>query len=155
SIPINDTSPSPFCGGNDDSGAGLITAPEDNVPYRCIWHLKAKDNGTLKATVQVASFLSTETTPGTYNTCLANYISLYDGETVDAPLSGPYSNDPYLDYKTTGSALTLEIVQADVQCSFFALVLYESGTSHKKNARKELHESCIHMCEFYLYGSHG
>ncbi|KAG5444655.1 hypothetical protein CSKR_100762 [Clonorchis sinensis] len=46
---------------------------------------------------------------------------------MDAPLSGPYSNDPYFDYRTTGSSLTLEIVQDDVQCSFFALVLFETA----------------------------
>ncbi|TGZ71845.1 hypothetical protein CRM22_002420, partial [Opisthorchis felineus] len=120
-ISLNSPLPLQGCGGTDNSGAGLITAPEDDVPYRCVWHLKAEDGGTLKATVQVASTL-----PGTYDTCSANYISLYDGETVDAPLSGPYSNDPYFDYRTTGSALTLVIVQADVQCSFFALVLYET-----------------------------
>ncbi|KAG5446106.1 hypothetical protein CSKR_103819 [Clonorchis sinensis] len=113
--------PALLCENNNPNGSGLITAPEVDIPYRCIWYIHAIMSGRVSVTVQVAS-----TYPSSDKPCPGNYVALFDGPSLNSTLVANFTNEPLYSYLSRQSVMTVLIVRLNMDCEFYAMVLYST-----------------------------
>ncbi|TGZ76068.1 hypothetical protein CRM22_000010 [Opisthorchis felineus] len=113
--------PALLCENSNPNGSGLITAPEVDIPYRCVWYIFAIMSGRVSVTVQVAS-----TYPSSDKPCPGNYLALFDGPSLNSTLIANFTNEPLYSFSSRQSVMTVLIVKLNMECEFYALALYST-----------------------------